>query len=242
MKKDNKITTSLFEKSVISNTKRYSENKINHLSVELSEVSKENNKVDVKDNNTSKIRFGWVIFSIIFLCLIVYRIHYLTSSELESSVASKDNLLSVSIIPKSALMEIQNEATMHTTTCGSDCQLFMNSGEYTVTIYAKDYEPLTRRIKVSEDTELSINMELEGTLKKQSSTIHTQKDIKAVAWFKKSAEKGNSDAMYNLGRMYQLGRGVDRDMDLALQWMKRAAKSGNLKAKDRLQKMNLDWD
>ncbi|MFA0633128.1 hypothetical protein AB4549_10375 [Vibrio breoganii] len=242
MNKDNKTITDLVNKDTIKTTNPSVENRVSDFAVKLSEASINNSKSDIKDSKNSKFRFTMAICLVISLSLITYRFYYMTISEQSSLTASKDIFLSVDITPKSAMMEIKNDATMHTTSCGADCQLFMNTGDYTITIYAKDYEPLTKKIKVSEDTELAINMDFEGTPQKTLPIAHTPKDMKAVALFKKSAENGNSNAMYNLGRMYQLGRGIDRDIDLAIQWMRKAAKLGNEKAKDRLQKMNLNWD
>jgi Sel1 repeat len=50
---------------------------------------------------------------------------------------------------------------------------------------------------------------------------------KAYEWFKKAADKDNSDAMYGLGDLYKIGLGVDRDYLQAHDWYKRSADKGN---------------
>lgn len=44
----------------------------------------------------------------------------------------------------------------------------------------------------------------------------------AATWFERAAERGNRDAMYELGRMYAMGESVERDLPRALEWMERA--------------------
>ena len=43
---------------------------------------------------------------------------------------------------------------------------------------------------------------------------------------KRAADFGDPDAMYNLGLMYQAGRGVPRDYAQALRWYHKAAAAG----------------
>ncbi|MBR4181640.1 MAG: SEL1-like repeat protein, partial [Candidatus Methanomethylophilaceae archaeon] len=50
------------------------------------------------------------------------------------------------------------------------------------------------------------------------------------------AESGNKDAQYRLARMYIEGKGTEKDVSRALQWMTRAAEQGHQKAKDILEK------
>jgi len=55
----------------------------------------------------------------------------------------------------------------------------------------------------------------------------------AAEWFSKAAEQGHADAQYNLGELYNKGRGVKRDKKIAQKWYKAAAKQGHVKAKYR---------
>ncbi|MCG6861931.1 MAG: transglycosylase SLT domain-containing protein [Chromatiaceae bacterium] len=61
-----------------------------------------------------------------------------------------------------------------------------------------------------------------------------QNPKKAVELFCKSAQKGDTDAKFELGQMYAFGQGVNRDWDLAAAWYYQAAKSGNRKAETML--------
>jgi hypothetical protein len=49
----------------------------------------------------------------------------------------------------------------------------------------------------------------------------------AVAWWRKAAEQGNSDAQYYLGYAYQRGEGIARDTSEAVRWYTLAAQQGN---------------
>jgi TPR repeat protein len=53
-----------------------------------------------------------------------------------------------------------------------------------------------------------------------------QDDIRAIEWFRKSADQGNPRAQNGLGVMYALGRGVQRDKEEAVRWYKKSAKQG----------------
>lgn len=50
----------------------------------------------------------------------------------------------------------------------------------------------------------------------------------AFAGFKKLALQGNADAQYNLGSMYEYGRGVPKDYQQAMFWYRKPADQGNL--------------
>jgi len=53
------------------------------------------------------------------------------------------------------------------------------------------------------------------------------------------AEHGSAMAQYDLGRMFEVGRGVKRDTDLAALWYRRSADNGNRDAKDVLS--DIEW-
>lgn len=48
----------------------------------------------------------------------------------------------------------------------------------------------------------------------------------SLLWYKRAAERGNVDAMYNLGRMYSKGIGTKVDMKEALFWFNKAMEHG----------------
>ena len=50
---------------------------------------------------------------------------------------------------------------------------------------------------------------------------------KAVYWFEKAANAGNSDAMFNTGLHYAKGFGVERNFEKSLYWMKKADENGD---------------
>lgn len=59
---------------------------------------------------------------------------------------------------------------------------------------------------------------------------------------KKEAEKGNTEAQYALGRMYQIGKGVPIDNKMALEWFTKAAEKENANAQYNLGVMYQNGD
>ncbi|WP_066767466.1 SPOR domain-containing protein [Sphingobium sp. CCH11-B1] len=57
---------------------------------------------------------------------------------------------------------------------------------------------------------------------------------KAIAEWRPLAEAGDPDAQFNLGQAYKLGRGVQSDMAMAINWYRKAAQQGHLRAEDSL--------
>jgi len=56
----------------------------------------------------------------------------------------------------------------------------------------------------------------------------------ALAWYKKSAERGNLDAALKIAQMLELGDGVEADSELAVEWYRKAAEQGQIDAQYRL--------
>ena len=54
--------------------------------------------------------------------------------------------------------------------------------------------------------------------------------MEAFRWFKKSAQKGNADAMFDLGICYSRGEGTEEDAVMAFAWCKKAAENGVINA------------
>ena len=48
-----------------------------------------------------------------------------------------------------------------------------------------------------------------------------------VEFYRKAAEKGDAEAMFNLGVMYAKGRGVGKDEKKAVEWYQKAADKGH---------------
>ncbi len=56
----------------------------------------------------------------------------------------------------------------------------------------------------------------------------------ALREFRPLAEQGNASAQYNLGFMYDIGRGVPQDYKQAVTWYRKAAEQGNAGAQNHL--------
>jgi uncharacterized protein len=54
----------------------------------------------------------------------------------------------------------------------------------------------------------------------------------AVKQWRDPAIKGDADAQFNMGQAYKMGRGVKTDLNVALDWYKKAAAQGHLQAAD----------
>jgi uncharacterized protein len=54
----------------------------------------------------------------------------------------------------------------------------------------------------------------------------------AVKQWREPALKGDPDAQFNMGQAYKMGRGVKADLNVALDWYKKAAAKGHLQAAD----------
>lgn len=54
----------------------------------------------------------------------------------------------------------------------------------------------------------------------------------AVKQWRDPAIKGDPDAQFNMGQAYKMGRGVKTDLNVALDWYKKAAAQGHLQAAD----------
>ena len=54
----------------------------------------------------------------------------------------------------------------------------------------------------------------------------------AVKQWRDPAIKGDADAQFNMGQAYKMGRGVKTDLDVALDWYRKAATQGHLQAAD----------
>lgn len=57
----------------------------------------------------------------------------------------------------------------------------------------------------------------------------------AVIWLEKAAKQNYGDAQYQLGLCYEKGNGVKHDLKTARKWFEKAAKNGNIKAKQKIQ-------
>lgn len=53
---------------------------------------------------------------------------------------------------------------------------------------------------------------------------------KAFTWYLKAAKQGNTDALYNVGNMYETGEGVKQNSASAIEWYTKAADLGDSEA------------
>jgi TPR repeat protein/GTPase SAR1 family protein len=56
----------------------------------------------------------------------------------------------------------------------------------------------------------------------------------AAAWWRRAAEKGDAEAMHNLGVCYANGNGVEKSAEKAVEWYTRASEKGDAKAMNNL--------
>ena len=59
-------------------------------------------------------------------------------------------------------------------------------------------------------------------------------DRAAVDWYRKMAKTGEPLTQYMLGRRYEIGRGVERDLVKAAGWYVVAANNGSTEAKEKV--------
>ena len=62
--------------------------------------------------------------------------------------------------------------------------------------------------------------------------------IKAVEWWTKAAEKGNSSAMHKLGDSFRYGLGVEKNLARALEWYTKSRDAGDADAQDCIDAVN----
>ncbi|CAG8445753.1 5583_t:CDS:2 [Diversispora eburnea] len=84
----------------------------------------------------------------------------------------------------------------------------------------------------------SINAEYELGECYKSGFGSKERNVKiALEHFKNSAKKGNISSMYWMGWCHEKGIGTDRDLNVSINWYKKALKNGNLMAQNSLDKL-----
>ena len=58
--------------------------------------------------------------------------------------------------------------------------------------------------------------------------------VKAIEWYRKSAEQGYVEAQYSLYECYLVGKGCKKDFVKAFEWLRKAALQGSAKAQYKL--------
>ena len=64
-----------------------------------------------------------------------------------------------------------------------------------------------------------------------------QSDVEAARWCRKAADQGLALAQYNLGKMFEQGRGVAQSDVQAARWYRKAADQGHVQAQHKLGNM-----
>ncbi len=65
-------------------------------------------------------------------------------------------------------------------------------------------------------------------------------EAKAVEYFKIAAAGGNSDGQYHLGKCYIEGKGVPKNIGLAIEWLNKSSAQNNSMANRLLREYGLD--
>lgn len=64
---------------------------------------------------------------------------------------------------------------------------------------------------------------------------------KALHYYLLAAEQGDKIGQYNVGIMYEYGKGVDADENTAIYWYRKSARKGYDKAQEKLEEFGVDW-
>ena len=86
-----------------------------------------------------------------------------------------------------------------------------------VSVSAADMATLTRQAQ-NGDTEAQVDLAYEY--------YEQGNHAKAFEWFTKAANQGYADAQFNMGVMYEFGKGVHQDYQKAIEWITKAAGQG----------------
>lgn len=69
---------------------------------------------------------------------------------------------------------------------------------------------------------------------KKAQIQQNKNDVKQFEYYKRRAEEGSDHAQFELGNRYLAGKGVEKDVKLAREWLGKSAKQGNAKAAKQL--------
>ncbi len=93
-------------------------------------------------------------------------------------------------------------------------------------LYSGKPDALRRRTILRALAEKDDNVQFQAGLLYLNPSLMRPNHAKAATWFQKSARNGNAQAQYNLGLLHMSGKGVKKDMNIALHWFTLAAKGG----------------
>ena len=105
-------------------------------------------------------------------------------------------------------------------------------------IYDPQVNELRRQVNLSFERlmcQASGPKELKELQKETGRVLLRQQDYdKVIKLFKNGAKQGDAEAQYNLGYMYENGKGVEGDYVIAAEWYEKAAAQGHAKAQNNL--------
>ena len=94
----------------------------------------------------------------------------------------------------------------------------------------KEMMSLEEKIEAAENGDVDLMMDLAQTYlngdEDEDEEIEPDAE-KSFYWFRKAADEGNQNAMFNVGLFYAKGFGVERDFAVAADWMEKAADAGD---------------
>jgi TPR repeat protein len=83
---------------------------------------------------------------------------------------------------------------------------------------------------------------VEAQVKLAEIAIFDEKYEEALLWFSKAADRDDADAAFNVGSLYYMGQGVDKDEAKATEYYRKAARLGMLEAKNVLKSLGQEPD
>jgi serine/threonine protein kinase len=226
---------------VISKIKGNSINKWGVPPRELDGIKTPEEKKSIKTPEEKK-SINWVfVLSFVILIFFVYGAWVFEPNYKVEQVEQLERYrVAFQVSPKVSSVKVYNRNTYKSTTVGHGSSWF-EKGDYKITVSASGHEDEVRYVSVYQNS--TLKFDLNKVVKIEPKKIkHASNDIKAVKWFRKSANQGNARAQYNLASMYEKGRGVDKDMKEAVRWYVESAKQGNEDAQSKLKAMGKSWN
>jgi hypothetical protein len=103
----------------------------------------------------------------------------------------------------------------------------LEPGLYKLLVQRSGYQTVRQEVTI-QDTDVTLDVVLIPKETKTEGNTETlgQSDTEAVERYRKAAEQGNAIAQFNLGVMYEQGRGVGQSDTKAVAWFRKAAEQG----------------
>lgn len=108
------------------------------------------------------------------------------------------------------------------------------------TIYVSEYSRLRHLAELGDPNAQFLLGNLYFTGKARPHIV--QSDEKAFEFYMKAAKQGHAGAQHNVAVLYLKGRGVKRNVDLAIAWFMLSAKNGNRSAQRVIARLQQEMD